>query len=214
MGNIVAGSAFKRGMAAPNYALLNAAVPAICYDNNPDLIQTSWGYTTPNDDSDLATKALAYAGQLGTLNTNAVNFYLSADSALAKWEENNDTPGPAGRFLGPIELWIGSKPQRYNVFTTGYGYDRTAPSGKRLYITFFTAFGRYMIDPHEAMAYAVQSPTKTVGAESRTAGAIGDSDDLNGYGFNDEHSAAFNRSVQQTMPFYEHLMVKLGIPLP
>lgn len=58
MGNVVAGEALRLGATVANYAMLNAAVPAMCYDPNPALEQ--WNYTTPNDDPDLGTRALAY----------------------------------------------------------------------------------------------------------------------------------------------------------
>ena len=64
--------------------------------------------TTPNTDADSETKALAYVGKFGTLNTNVVNFFLTNDSATRTlWEINNST----------------LRPQRYNLGTTGYGYD-------------------------------------------------------------------------------------------
>jgi hypothetical protein len=182
MGNIVAGSALQRGMSASNYALLNAAVPAMCYDQSATLRQASWNYTMPNTDPDPGTKALAYIGQLQTLNTNAVSFYLPQDSAtVGAWELNNST----------------IKPQRYNLFTTGYGYDPNAAVGQRLFITFFTAFGRYLIDPHESMPYATQSLTKTVGADGRTAGSINSSVSLDTWSFGTQHSAEWERGIQE-----------------
>jgi pimeloyl-ACP methyl ester carboxylesterase len=199
MGNIVAGSALQRGMSVTNYALLNAAVPAMCYDESTNLRQPSWTYMTPNDDTDPGTKALAYTGQLKTLNTNVVNFFLSDDRATSfAWEFNNGN----------------LKPQRYNLFTTGYAYDATAVAGHRVFITFFTTFGRYLIDPHESMAFAVQSLTKTVGADGRTSGSIGSAVDLDTWDFGSQHSAEWERKIQETAPFYDELMFRLHIVTP
>ncbi len=39
MGNIVAGSALRDGLQVDNYALLNAAVPAACYDEDEGRIR-------------------------------------------------------------------------------------------------------------------------------------------------------------------------------
>ena len=39
MGNFVAGEALRNGMSVLNYVMLNAAVPALCYDDNPNLRQ-------------------------------------------------------------------------------------------------------------------------------------------------------------------------------
>jgi hypothetical protein len=154
---------------------------------------------TPNDDTDPGTKALAYTGQLKTLNTNVVNFFLSDDRATSfAWEFNNGN----------------LKPQRYNLFTTGYAYDATAVAGHRVFITFFTAFGRYLIDPHESMAFAVQSLTKTVGADGRTSGSIGSAVDLDTWDFGSQHSAEWERKIQETAPFYDELMFRLHIVTP
>ena len=58
MGNIVAGSALRKGMAVANYVMLNAAVPASCYDDSA-LLQQPYGLS-PDNDSDQPTLALAY----------------------------------------------------------------------------------------------------------------------------------------------------------
>src|SRR5207253_2804236 len=76
MGNVVSGAALERGMALDNYALLNAAIPAACYDDDPQLqpaptMKTAsllgvhlWDpHTTPDDDPDPATRAVAYRGR-------------------------------------------------------------------------------------------------------------------------------------------------------
>jgi hypothetical protein len=205
MGNIVAGEALRRGASVTNYALWNAAVPASCYDGSAALNQ-GWGYTHPNDDPDSFTRNLTYQGRLAGVSGNLINFFLPADDALVKWEWNNDSPGVAGRFNT-----LGFKPQPYNAFTTGYGYDRAAATGQKLFITFMTAFGRYLVDAHEAMAYAVQSPTLTVGAEGRTAGAISDSVGMQAFGFGDVHSAQFLFPLQKTKDLYDTLLIKFQI---
>ena len=62
------------------------------------------------------------------------------------------------------------------------------------------------------MPYADQSWSKVIGADSRTAGAVRASVDLNAsFGFGDEHSAEFNRKIQQLKPFYDTLMDKLRV---
>ena len=199
MGNIVAGAALKNGMSVANFIMLNAAVPAMCYDESTSLRQSNWNYTTPNTDPDAGTRSLAYIGKFGTLNTNVVNFFLTNDSATRTlWEINNS-------------IW---RPHRYNSGTTGYGYDPSAIVGRRLYITFFTAFGRYLIDPHEAMPYACQSLTRTVGADGRARGSIGRVVDLDAsFGFGDEHGAEWERTCQATRAFYAELMRTLQIPV-
>ncbi|OIQ83566.1 hypothetical protein GALL_346430 [mine drainage metagenome] len=98
--------------------------------------------------------------------------------------------------------------------TTGYGYDPNAAVGQRLFITFFTAFGRYLIDPHESMSYATQSLTKTAGGDGRTAGSISSSVSLDTWNFGDQHSAEWERDIQETAPFYSELMFRLHIITP
>ena len=202
MGNIVAGSALQKGMSMANYALLNAAVPAACYDDSSTLDQ-GWGYTTPHYDPDTATQQLSYRYKLNAVNGRLINFYLPDDDALEKWELNNYTSGPFS---------LGAKPQRYNGGTTGYYYNPAAAPGARLGINFQTVVGRFVTTPHEAMSYVAQSPTKTVGADGRTAGSIGPKVNMSAYGFDDVHSAEFNFTLQNTTAFYNQLLDELRIP--
>ncbi len=71
------------------------------------------------------------------------------------------------------------------------------------------------------MPYADQSWGKVAGAESRTAGAVKGNVDLssqvyslpgNTSGFDDDHGAEFNRTVQQLQSFYITLLNKLAVP--
>jgi hypothetical protein len=71
-----------------------------------------------------------------------------------------------------------------------------------------------LTDPLEAMPFADASWSKVVGAESRTAGSIKDSFNLNSSPllFDTEHSAEFNRNIQILQPFYDALLDKMNIP--
>ncbi len=201
MGNIVAGSALRDGMSVLNYIMLNAAVPAICYDERPVLHQP-WGYTTPNDDPDVGTQGLSYAGKLKTLNTNVVNFYLPNDSATTTaWEVNNDLFKPQNQIVASC--------------LRGYTYSRNSAVGAKLYVDFCVSPLRYLIDEDEVMAFACQSLTKTVGADGRAQGPIGTSIDMDlNFGFADEHGAQWDRGYQQTRTFYQRLMIETGNSLP
>ncbi|MBA4136603.1 MAG: hypothetical protein C0518_04725 [Opitutus sp.] len=207
MGNVVVGSALEKGASVANYALLNAAVPAICYDTSGNVVQTSWGYVTPNDDPDSATVALSYQGRLANVSGNLVNFFLPADSALSAWELNNDSPS-GGRF--PL---LGAKPHQWaegSLETAGYRYQRTASAGQKLRVV-RVAGERILASPDEAMGFAVQAPSLTVGADGRTRGAIDDWVDMTAYGFDSVHSAEFLFTIHQTRDFYGTLLLKLGI---
>jgi pimeloyl-ACP methyl ester carboxylesterase len=195
MGGIVGGSALQKGMSVDNYVLLNAAVPAECFDTNSALNQ--WNYTTPDGDTDPGTKALGYIGQLSTVSGNLVNFYLTQDSATTYWWPLNQQH---------------AKPQRFNSGASGYFYTPGNPAGQKLGITYMTTVGRFVTTAHEAMAYVDQSETKATGGESRTAGAISGSSDMDNYGFGTDHSAEFNLPIQQVEPCYYDILKNLRIP--
>jgi hypothetical protein len=70
------------------------------------------------------------------------------------------------------------------------------------------------------MPFAVEAWSKCVGTEEKTAGAIHDKIDLSSLeyslpgettGFDDEHSAEFERTVQVLQPFYRTLVEKLKV---
>ncbi len=210
MGNIVVGSALKKGMGLTNYALLNGAVSAGCYDDR-DILNQGWGYSTPFYDPDLNTQSLSHRNRLAGVNGNLVNFFLAADDALLKWEWNNDTPafisGSPNRF--PL---VGSKPQRYNLGTTGYYYAPLNSVGQRLGLNFSTVNGRFVSDSHECMSYVAQSPMKAVGAEGRTQGSIDSEVDMSDYSFGNVHSAQFEFRAQQLTPFYNRLLEEFDLP--
>lgn len=65
------------------------------------------------------------------------------------------------------------------------------------------------------MAYAVQSPTKTAGADGRTTGSISDDVPMQSFGFGDVHSAQFLFPPQKTKDLYDTLLIKFLIaPAP
>lgn len=198
MGNIVTGSALRKGMSVVNYVLLNAAVPAMCYDESTSLHQ--WNYVTPNDDPDNGTKDMAYLGKLKTLNPNVINFFLTRDFATTfSWENNNNLFKPQNQIITSC--------------VRGYTYARANPSGTKLYVDFCVSPLRHLIDEDEAMAFACQSLTKTIGAEGRAAGSIGSTVDMDTYSFGDEHGAEWDRNMMQTKAFYIQLMRSLQIPV-
>jgi hypothetical protein len=201
MGNIVAGAALLNGMQVNNYALLHAAVPASCYDENSQLQQSPtsrtyaignvplWNTRTPDDDEGSITRGLAYRGRLRTVSGNLVNFYLDNDRATVyAWELNNAL-----------------KPD------SGFFYSRNEVDGSRIWKN-ESGIRRALEESYEAMPYADQSWSKCVGADSRTGGAITSHVDLNAaFAFQDEHSAEFNLSIQRVQPFYRELLRQLGL---
>ena len=195
MGNIVVGSALKKGMVIENYALLNAALSALAYDANAPI---HWSYTTPDDDPDAGTRALAYLNQLSTVGGTLINFHLQNDFATTvAWEANN---------------WL-FKPQRFNGGVTGYYYDRSASAGQKLGISFATSIGRFVRTADEAMAYVDQSRSKTAGAEPAALGSIDRRVDMDSsFGFGTQHGAEWERPIQLTTPFFNRVLDEFGIP--
>ncbi|GEM_PF-2374597 len=210
MGNIVVGGALANSMSVNNYALLQAAVPAACYDDGANLKQSPstttvnvgvtnitvnlWNKDTPDDDTDTPTRAMAYRGRLKSVGGTLTSFYLPQDNATSyAWELNNAIMKPASYF----------------------GYDRTASSGQRLYKTKLGGLliDHYLTDPNEAEPYACRTWAKAAGAESRTSGKVSGSVDLSSsdYGFGTQHSAEFNWNIQGLEPFYNKLLDSLGI---
>lgn len=205
MGNIVAGEALRRGASVSNYALWNAAVPSICYDDR-DALDQGWGYTHPNDDPDAYTRSLSYRKRFDGAGGRLINFFLEGDSALGLWRLNNSI----------------SKPQRWTSgFVAGYGYNRAEISGRKLYLEFWTALGRYIVDAHEAMSYAVKSPTLAVGADPGLVdssgliyGSISTEVDMDAeYAFDKDHSAQFLYPLQKTKALYDQTLIELRLPI-
>jgi len=222
MGNVVTGSALQNGMNVSQYALLNAALPASCYDEDENLKQAPasvtvaglpvhlWNQVTPEDDPDIATRALAYRGRLRNVRSNLISFYLPDDYATSfAWELNNALTKPPGASLsGP------------------FLYKRDLPSGKKLIkgiedpSTGDIVVDRYIVDPYEAQPYACRTWGKAVGAEGRISGRVSTTVDLSSDtfspsgvgGFSREHSAEFNFDIQKLRPFYTELLTQLSIP--
>ncbi|MEY3480791.1 MAG: hypothetical protein RIQ71_1566 [Verrucomicrobiota bacterium] len=235
MGNIVVSEAMRQGMQINNYALMQPAVPAACYDERAVIEQTQtathavemglwdggpsytttvtvWNRPTPDDDSDQATRNLAYRGALKNIgqNGNLILFYLPNDNATSyAWELNNAVTKPPGQMSG--------------IFR----YARNNPSGEKL----FKDYGGGTHVPflgaqrHEAMSYACRTWGKAAGAEQQTQGAISAANRVNlgsapfqlpgedtNSGFGDEHSGQFKANIQSLKPFHDALMDELQLP--
>ena len=215
MGNIVVGSALLAGANLQNYALMQAAVPAACYDEDEARIKqtqmynhlafTMWDELTPDDDPDPAVRHMAYRGRLKDISGNLISFYLPQDYATSfAWEINNDqTKPPNAIFAANFRYY------RYNLFGTKlYKY--------RMLVN-LEILDHYLTNPYEAMPYACRTWGKAAGTESRTQGSIDASVDLSSAsynlpgessGFGDEHSAQFNTRIQQLTPFYNQILAQ------
>jgi hypothetical protein len=218
MGNIVVGSALLARANLQNYALMQAAVPAACYDEDEARIKqtqpynhltfTMWDELTPEDDLDPAVPAVAYRGRLKDVPGNLINFCLPQDYATSfAWEVNNDQTKPPNATLA-----------------ANFQYYRNNLNGTKLYkyymVVNLEVLDHYLTDPYEAMPYGCRTWAKALGAESRTAGSIDGSVDLSSAnynlpgessGFGDEHSGQFNARIQQLRPFYDAVLDSFGL---
>lgn len=216
MGNIVVGSALREGMLVDNYALFNAAVPAMCYDGNEALYE--FPRETPDGDADPITNALGFKEKITAVNVrrSVINFYLEDDSALTGLIE---IPG-LGQMFGWEDNNKNFKPETFDLGESGYLYDQSRLAGTKVQLTFaklgLVKFDRHLRSFHESAAYATASRTKTVGADARTDGLINDKVDMGAeYGFGDTHSAEWLWRIQKTERFYYDLMLKLELnPIP
>lgn len=231
MGNIVTSEALRLGMAVNNYALMQAAVPAACYDARDEVRWTNqyshsvtlgviptpisltmWNNYSPDDDEDAATRALAYRGVFTNVSGNLVSFVLQSDYATSiAWEVNNNLMKPP------------------SAFVPNYIYNRTADTGQKLrrYSNLGTSFEYYITNRHEAMSYACNTWGKAAGAWGATAGVIGPNATVNlgtpdyqlpgeaqNTGFGEQHSGQFNANIQSLKLFYDTLMDRLGLGDP
>ena len=226
MGNVVVGASLLKGMKADNYAMLNAAVPASCYDSDEQRIRqtvpyeirtgplglisfTMWDSASPDADSDPYTRGLSYRGTLEHVGerANLINFYLPNDFATSvAWEVNNDQTKP---------------PYAGALLDTSFQYDPSGRRHQRLW-----KFSRedqvqflyYLSDKAEAMSYACRTWGKALGAWGQTEGAIRPDQTVSLasglFDFRDDHNAQFGKRIQQLTNFTNTLLDELAIQHP
>jgi len=208
MGNVVAGSALKRGMSVNRYFLMEAAIPGGCYNdavnNYPPFINREQLHPTPDTVSDLGYRL--YVGPAQNNALKIINLYNINDYALAagaypvfgnvSWEGNQ----------------IGYKPNSFAAKT--YSYDQGPPTapypmGQRCFLRgTFSLSERPVLDIHESMSFVARPHSKAIGAEPSSSSVFPNSIDLQGYGFNaqrTDHSGQFNRSTQELNDFYKSI---------
>ena len=238
MGNIVVGSALREKAVINNYALMNAAIPAECYDDRADLRQVSgtkklssmglkfanllydwswsefenWAKPSVGDDSKRAIASRGYRGFLKNTSCTMINFYLPEDFATAEaWEFHNSTQKPFSGVTS-YKYKIGEKIEMYREVYAGEDSMNTPVSKIELVQS-------DVEDPHRVMAYVDSSKTKVAGTEERmrseetkveniNMGNTGQNKDW--VDFAREHSAQFVWSLQKTWKFWVILEDKLS----
>jgi len=200
--------------------LMQAAVPAACYDTSAAILQrtqyvlkgiTVWDNQTPDDDLGTYTRSKAYRSRFASLTGNLTSFFLELDYAtFVPWEINNDISKPPN---GP--------------FRANFQYDRNALDGFKLFkysavdpVTFAYIIDHYLEDPYESMPFACRTWGKALGAFGSTHGSVDNRVDLgdDGFhlpgqpnGFGDQHSGQFDYGIQSLGGFYDALINSLRL---
>jgi hypothetical protein len=204
MGNIVMMETLKLQLAAgsgdiDNYVMMQAAVPAHCYDTSlPDYsLFTAMEVNSPTPD--------VYRGFPGNItaavNGQIVNFFNTNDYAL--------TTGTWGIFN---VSWEGNEVNYKPDGPWDYSSDGTNCFENNVVF-------RTVTDPREQMAFVARPRSKAAGAQPDVGGVIqgGQLDLKANYGFDidsHDHSAEFNWNIQQlggTNGFYRQLGASLGV---
>jgi hypothetical protein len=205
MGNVVVGSALKQGLMVTNYVLMQAAVPAGCYDvsenmnNYQDFLDAETETKTPDWEGNLGYRG--YLAEVTNTVTKLINFYNPVDYALTQnsWEQNQ----------------IVLKPDYFGFFpnqTTYVYHDENSPYIDKIFECWLNKpndVERQVIDGHEAMSFVARPRSQAVGI-TPTSGSIQDNVNLKEapYNFTDSkyhHSGQFNRKIQELDEFYSLL---------
>src|SRR5437868_611298 len=158
MGNIVTGSALKRGMTIDKYLLMQAAVPSGSYsdivnDFGDFLLAEQNRHATPDTVSDSGYRLFltATATNVGKF----VCFYNATDFAL----QTGTISLPIPRFNWPFQTnWVQNqidyKPNSFlNISLDYYDYLLDAPVGARTLFYFNGTDLRRVTDPHETLSF-------------------------------------------------------------
>jgi hypothetical protein len=222
MGNVVMMESLKELAAssqAPidNYVLMQAALPAHCYDttvtNNYDLTNLEATIPTPNaylNYGNGVTNALRSDGKM-------INFYNPLDYALAKWLENQSFYLPPDGTNGPITM----KPNTFLGYSTT-GTSNTLSTNIWNTSILSIAYGGYYNGPtravtniFEVMPFVARPHSLALGAQPGVRGQVSGEINLNsqlGFGAGSgDHSGEFNRNIQDSavLPFYLDLKTNL-----
>ena len=220
MGNIVTTSALKRGMSLDRYFLMQAAIPAGCFNdsvnNYAPFLVLEQTRPTPDTEIDLGYRLYSTGSSVG----KSISFFNVDDYALAtgvtsfvpgwpfqtNWEQNE----------------IDYKPNRFNSqdsLAGDYLYASDQPIGQRVTVNWGQTLGgdylttRPVTDIHESMAFVARPRSRAAGAEIRNATVFDSVLNLQAVcGFDREagdHSGQFQRPIQLLAAFYQLLIDEL-----
>jgi pimeloyl-ACP methyl ester carboxylesterase len=213
MGNIVCGSALQKGFQAQNYLLMEAAVPAGCFDsgsgvnNYARFLNAEQSEPTPDyHEAPNGDLTKGYRGFMSSISANVansvVNFRNRLDYALAtgfkygieaNWERNQIDYKPDGNV---------STDWHYHYYPNRTNLNERATQE----FTFFV--GRFVTDSHEMKSFVARPRSKAVGALEGTSAAPNGVIDVNleaTYHFDSrdsDHSGQFKRRIQEVDDLY------------
>ncbi|HVF72242.1 MAG TPA: hypothetical protein VM940_11605 [Chthoniobacterales bacterium] len=179
-GNAVAAAAFRNyGLKAKTWLATQGAIPISCFDR--DLRHNIFSYVTPDSAPDLG-----YRGYLDDrVQTRIVNLANTQDTVTGKvWELNHELFKPTVHVTGltRIEYWFFSHPAEVRLKTFWGTVELN---------------GRTVNDPHESMAMAVKSRSRSIAHGVDVRGKVDEIVDLHEtFGFGDEHGSQWERSIQ------------------
>jgi hypothetical protein len=207
MGNIVTGGALKRGLNLDRYLLMEAAVPAGCYDDSVNnyerFLAAEANHQTPDTASEMGYRLFLAPARANV--AKFVSFFNIDDFALAtgvtrlvgwpfdtNWEKNQVDYKP-DNFGSGTYLYLGN----------GASYFHSASDESFRRIT----------DLHESMAFVARPRSRAAGAELHNATVFGSVLNLQtscNFGLEvADHSGQFTRPIQQLRPFYQRMVSEL-----
>ena len=161
MGNVVTGSALKRGMTLNTYMLMEAAIPSGCFS---DTVNNFADFATAEQNNHVTPDTGADNGYrlfLSSAATNVgklVSFFNTVDFAL----QTGTTPLPLQGLGWPFQTnWVQNeidyKPNHFsNVTLDYYDFFPNASQGERSVFFFNGTNARTVIDAHETMAFVAR----------------------------------------------------------
>lgn len=242
MGNIVVGSALEKGAKIDNYAILNSAAPAQCYDSSHiqevaitqhlSFSKMGWGVTIP-----IPVPYYPFIVNIAGIDYPAWNkAELSDDSVFGALGYKAKIPVTNAKLINyylindeaTVDLWEANQWGAVDIplyldskIIDNYIYEPTIELSYN-----YTGLGvRNLTDKFEAMSMVNQSRTKSAGGTTttiRASNAIKKNVNLAGFGFgvpgvgNDLlHEAVFTRRYCKSWDFYGSLLVELNyLPTP
>ncbi len=210
MGNVVVGSAFRKGMGGiDNYVLFNAAMAAQSYD--PARVDYPTRQTPDTDSVPTVQTNFGLSGKFSGITARVKNFYLEDDNALIWWDRNHLINKPQGTLTAPVE-------RAYGYSSSGWTINGMLHKLAQMDPIILTVPLRGVTMTEEAMDYV--SKTRSIAA-GRTPTKLGFTSgwmvDLDARDFGDEHSAMWIWSLQRTFGNWRELLYAFDIipnPIP